>query len=129
MEYNVMNQIASPALAQATRAGIGVLARVPLGRGFLSGRFDVSHQFWDGNNRRRNFATETMQKFAGKLEHEKREANSLGISPAALATRFCVSNKHVSCVIPGIRTVDRARDNAAACEPLPNDVMQRLLVA
>lgn len=129
MEYNVMNQIAAPAFAQAARSGVAVIARVPLGRGFLSGRFGVDHQFGDGDTRKRNLTPENLQKFQGKLELVKQEASALGITPAALALRFCISNPHVSCVIPGIRTAKQARENAAACEPLPEDVMQRLLVA
>ena len=93
MEYNVIDQVASPAFEQATRAGVAVIARVPLERGFLSGRFDVSHQFEDEDNRRRNLTTETMQKSVDKLELVKREAKSLTISPAALAVRFaCLTN-------------------------------------
>lgn len=129
MEYNVMNQVANPAFEQATGAGVAVIARVPLGRGFLSGRFEIDHQFGEGDTRKRNLSPENMQKFQGKLDLVKQEASALGISPAALALRFCISNAHVSCVIPGIRTAQQANENAAACEPLPADVMSRLLAA
>lgn len=129
MEYNVINQVAEPAFEQASAVGVAVIARVPLGRGFLSGRFSVDHQFGEGDSRSRNLTPENMRKFQGKLNLVTEQADSLGISPAALALRFCVSNPHVSCVIPGIRTAAQARDNGAACEPLPDDVMQRLLDA
>ncbi|MGI9335834.1 MAG: hypothetical protein ACR2RL_22025 [Gammaproteobacteria bacterium] len=44
-----------------------------------------------------------------------------------MAIRFCVSNSNVSCVIPGIRTADQARHNAASCEPLPADILAGLI--
>jgi aryl-alcohol dehydrogenase-like predicted oxidoreductase len=43
-----------------------------------------------------------------------------------VAVRFCISNPNVSVTIPGIRTPEQARANAAACEPLPADVLEKL---
>ena len=40
--------------------------------------------------------------------------------------RFCVSNPHVAVTIPGIRTPEQAHLNAAACEPLPAEVVESL---
>jgi aryl-alcohol dehydrogenase-like predicted oxidoreductase len=52
MEYNVINQSAGDAYAAAKSAGVGVISRVPLGRGFLSGRIDESVQFAEDDTRR-----------------------------------------------------------------------------
>ena len=128
MEYNVLNQSAAESFAAADGAGVGVIARVPLNRGFLSGRFDPSHQFAEGDNRRRNLSTQNMQKHQGQLDRVREQARELGVSPAELAIRFCASNPLVSCVIPGIRTAEQARQNAAAGEALPEEVMRRLAV-
>jgi aryl-alcohol dehydrogenase-like predicted oxidoreductase len=43
-----------------------------------------------------------------------------------VAVRFCISNPTVSVTIPGIRTPEQAWANAAACEPLPADVLEKL---
>jgi aryl-alcohol dehydrogenase-like predicted oxidoreductase len=45
---------------------------------------------------------------------------------AEVAIRFCVSNPDVSVTIPGIRTPEQARANAAAGEPLPPEVVEKL---
>jgi aryl-alcohol dehydrogenase-like predicted oxidoreductase len=45
---------------------------------------------------------------------------------AEVAIRFCVSNPDVSVTIPGIRTPEQARANAAASEPLPPEVFEKL---
>jgi aryl-alcohol dehydrogenase-like predicted oxidoreductase len=45
---------------------------------------------------------------------------------AEVAIRFCVSNPDVDVTIPGIRTPEQARANAAASAPLPPDVVEKL---
>ena len=129
MEYNVINQSAAGAFAAAQSAGVGVISRVPLNRGYLSGRFDESSQFTDDDTRKRSLTPENLRKFRGKLDTVKAVAAELGVSPASLAIRFCASNPNVSCVIPGVRTVEQAEQNAAAAEPLPPDIMRKLLEA
>jgi aryl-alcohol dehydrogenase-like predicted oxidoreductase len=126
MEYNVMNQAAEDAFGAAQAAGLGVISRVPLGRGFLSGSIDESKQFSDDDSRKRSLTPENIRKFQVHLDKVKRLATELGVSPAELAVRFCVSNPNVSCVIPGVRTAEQAKQNAASAEPLPADVMAQL---
>jgi len=127
MEYNVMNQSAAKAFAAAKAAGLGVISRVPLGRGFLSGRIDESKQFTDDDTRKRSLTPENIRKLQTHLDKVKALAAELGVSPAELAVRFCVSNPNVSCVIPGVRTAEQARQNAASAEPLPAGIMAQLV--
>lgn len=129
MEYNVMNQSAAKAFAAAKTAGLGVISRVPLGRGFLSGRIDESKQFSDDDTRKRALTPENIRKFQTHLDKVKALAAELGVSPAELAVRFCVSNPNVSCVIPGVRTAEQARQNAASTAPLPAGIMAQLAKA
>lgn len=129
MEYNVMNQSASGAFAAAQAAGLGVISRVPLGRGFLSGSIDESKQFSDDDSRKRSLTPENIRKFQVHLNKVKQLAGELGVSPAELAVRFCVSNPNVSCVIPGVRTAEQAKQNAASAEPLPAEVLAQLAQA
>lgn len=127
MEYNIINQSAAGAFAAAKSAGVGVISRVPLNRGYLSARFDESTQFADDDTRKRSLTPENLRKLQGQLDAVKAAAAELGVSPAALAIRFCASNPNVSCVIPGVRSVEQAEQNAAAAEPLPPQTMQKLL--
>jgi aryl-alcohol dehydrogenase-like predicted oxidoreductase len=129
MEYNVINQSADDAFAAAKSAGVGVISRVPLNRGYLSGRFDESSQFADDDTRKRSLTPENLRKLKGELDMVKVAAAELGVSPAELAIRFCASNPNVSCVIPGVRTPAQAEQNAAAAQPLPSEVMEKLLHA
>lgn len=127
MEYNVINQSAAGSFAAARSAGVGVISRVPLNRGFLSGRFDESTQFADDDTRKRSLTPENLRKFQGQLDAVKAAAAELDVSPAEVAIRFCTSNRNASCVIPGVRTASQAEQNAAAAEPLPPEIMQSLL--
>ena len=126
MEYNILNQSAAGAFEAARSAGVGVISRVPLNRGYLSGRFDASSRFGDDDTRRRSLTPENLRELQGRLDAIKGVAAALGVSPAELAIRFCVSNPNVSCVIPGVRTVEQARQNAASAEPLPAEIIAEL---
>ena len=68
----------------------------------------------------------TVERSLRELQQVRDEADKLGISPAALAIRFCASNPNVSCVIPGVRTAEQATENARCWEALPQEVMARL---
>ncbi len=127
MEYNILDQGAAAVFAKAKKAGVGVISRVPLKRGFLSGRFKEDHVFGEGDRRRQILAPEKIRTFQAKLDALQEVAAELGRSAAELAIRFCVSNPNVSTVIPGIRTPEQAKADAAACEPLPQNGFERLL--
>ncbi|TFH51432.1 MAG: hypothetical protein E4H01_00460, partial [Lysobacterales bacterium] len=73
----------------------------PAQSGYLSARFDESTQFSDDDTRKRSLTPENLRKLQGQLDAVKAAAAELGVSPAALAIRFCASNPNVSCVIPG----------------------------
>lgn len=129
MEYNLINRSAGDAFSRARAAGMAVISRVPLNRGFLSGRITEDVQFSEDDTRRRSLTPENIRKFQGQLDLVKAEAAAMGITPAQLAIRFCASNPDVSCVIPGVRTAEQARQNARCDEPLAESVMARLQAA
>jgi aryl-alcohol dehydrogenase-like predicted oxidoreductase len=126
MEYNILEQEPEAIFAQAHAAGIGVFARVPLKRGMLSGRFNEETTFVDTDLRGRILSSDKMPTMVTKVQQIEAAAASVGRPLAEIAMRFCISNPHVAVTIPGIRTPEQARSNAAACEPLPADVFEAL---
>ena len=126
MEYNVLQQEPEEAFARAKAAGVGVISRVPLKRGFLSGRFEASHEFAEGDRRSRILSPENMAKFQDRLARLQEAAAELGRPAAEVAIRFCVSNPNVSTVIPGIRMPEQSTRNAASSEPLPQEMVDRI---
>jgi aryl-alcohol dehydrogenase-like predicted oxidoreductase len=126
MEYNLFEQGPAEAFARAHAADVGVIARVPLKRGLLSARFDTHSTFADTDRRKQMFAPDKLPALIDKVQALEATVASLGRPLAEVAVRFCVSNPHVAVTIPGIRTPAQASANAAACEPLPAEVVSRL---
>jgi aryl-alcohol dehydrogenase-like predicted oxidoreductase len=116
-------------LPAAEQAGVGIIARVPLASGLLSGRYRHDTEFPADDHRNFNRAGQAFdvgETFAGVDFHTgvdaAREFAGLlpeGLSPAAAALRWVIDQPGVSTVIPGARTVDQARANAAAANLPP----------
>jgi aryl-alcohol dehydrogenase-like predicted oxidoreductase len=126
MEYNLLDQEAEGVFAKAKAAGVGVISRVPLKRGLLSGRIDEQTQFVEGDRRRNILAPDKLPAMVARVKRIAEVVADYGRPLAEVAVRFCISNPDVSLTIPGIRTPEQARANAAASEPLPADVLQKL---
>lgn len=126
MEYNLLEQEPAAVFDRAHAAGIGVIARVPLKRGMLSGRFNEQTTFAQTDLRGRILSADKLPSMVTKVRQIETAAASVGRPLAEIAMRFCISNPHVAVTIPGIRTPEQARSNAAACEPLPDDVVEAL---
>lgn len=126
MEYNILEQQPAPVFAQAYHAGIGIISRVPLKRGLLSGRFHEQMTFAEGDRRSRMFPPDKLPTMLAKVRQIETIVAGLGRPLAEVAMRFCVSNPHVAVTIPGVRTPEQARFNAAACEPLPTEIVKQL---
>lgn len=123
--YNVFDQ--SPEvhlLPLAHELGIGVLARVPLDEGALTGKITEQSTFEEGDFRARYFHGDRKRDVVRHVEALERDLQGIGGSLAEIALRFCLSNLAVSTVIPGMRTVRNVEANVAASDagPLPLDV-------
>jgi aryl-alcohol dehydrogenase-like predicted oxidoreductase len=126
MEYNILEQGPAEVFARAHAAGVGVIARVPLKRGLLSGRFNAQWTFDEQDRRGQMFSPDKLPAWVARVRQIEAAVAEVGRPLADVAVRFCVSNPHVAVTIPGIRTPAQASANAAACEPLPAAVLARL---
>ncbi len=111
-------------LPAARAAGVGIIARVPLASGLLSGRYDETTTFAADDHRTYNRSGEAFdvgETFSG-VPFEvgvaaARELSALiddGVSLAQFALRWVIDQPGVSAVIPGARNPDQVRANAAA---------------
>jgi aryl-alcohol dehydrogenase-like predicted oxidoreductase len=127
--YNVFDQSPEDELLPACREhGVGVIARVPLDEGGLTGRIDAGTEF-EGDDFRADY-------FRGDRKREVHErataiASDLGIDSSGLADaalRFILSEPAVSTVIPGMRSLRNVERNVAASDagPLSEDERERL---
>ncbi len=126
--YNILDQRARTALFPVARAhGTGVIARVPLASGALSGKFSVDTRFAKGDWRADWFTPAVLSRVVTQVR--RIEAIVGAGAPFALrALQFCLADEAVTCVIPGTRTPLQAEENAAAAalEPLAPEVVERL---
>ena len=133
-------------LPAAQEAGVGIIARVPLASGLLSGRYDEHTVFAPDDHRsfnRHGEAFDVGETFAG-VPYEVglaavRELTSLldpGVPLAEFALRWVIDQPGVSTVIPGARNPEQVRGNAASASLAPlredqlagvRDVYDRLL--
>jgi len=114
-------------LPAAAAAGVGIIARVPLASGLLSGRYRSDTQFAETDHRnynRHGEAFDVGETFSG-VDYETgvgaaQEFSALvkehlgDVAPAAAALAWVVQQPGVTTVIPGARSVEQARSNAAA---------------
>ena len=102
-------------LAKAKAAEVGIIPRVPLASGFLTGKFRPGHTFAP-NDHRSSLSREEIDRDIARVDRLGPIAASRGQPLAQLALSWLLSHDAVSVVIPGAKTVAQVRDNAAAGE-------------
>jgi aryl-alcohol dehydrogenase-like predicted oxidoreductase len=119
-------------LPAAAETGVGIIARVPLASGLLSGKYDASTTFAEDDHRtfnRDGSAFDVGETFSGvdfetgvaAAQEFSRlvEEHAPKLTPAQAALAWLVEQPGVSTVIPGARNQEQARANAAAGEAGP----------
>ncbi|MGN6626013.1 MAG: aldo/keto reductase [Tepidisphaeraceae bacterium] len=96
---------------------LGVLARVPLASGFLSGKYKPGAQFAKNDHRANRKQAETDEKLR-EVEAIAREEVPPGVPMAQWALAWCLKNATVTSVIPGCKDVKQVESNAAAADLL-----------
>ncbi len=99
----------------AERDRLGILARVPLARGLLSGKYRAGATF-PANDVRATFNGEKMERDLAEVERISRTEVPDGTPMAQWALAWCLNNPLVSAVIPGCKDPAQVRANAAAAE-------------
>ena len=116
-------------LPAAAAAGVGVIARVPLASGLLSGKYDESTTFAADDHRSYNRSGEAFdvgETFSGvpydvgvRAARDVAALTPEGASTAQLSLRWILDQPGVTSVIPGARSAEQARGNAAAAQLAP----------
>ena len=98
------------------RDGIGVLARVPLASGYLSGKYKPGHRFDEKEVRGKWHEDEQRDAWLAEVELIQKDEVPDGVNMAQWAIAWCLKHPAVTCVIPGVKNTDQVRSNAAAVE-------------
>ncbi len=97
---------------------LGVLARVPLASGFLSGKFKPGDEknFSKDEVRGHWWKPEDIAKTIAEVERIKHEEVPKGAAMAGWALAWVLKHPAVSCVIPGVKSVAQVESNALAAD-------------
>lgn len=134
--YNMFRQRPAELFFQkAQQRGVGILARLPLASGLLSGRMNAGTSFAQDDHRSYNrngekfdrgetFAGVDFETALGAVEQLRTLVPS-GVTMAQWALRWILMNDAVSCAIPGARRIEQLEENVAASglAPLNRQVM------
>jgi len=96
----------------AQRQDLGVIARVPLASGFLSGKYKPGHIFPDNDVRSQRPQEGRDNEIAQALEILKQKPTDM--EAATWANAWCLKAAEISTVIPGIKSVEQIEMNAKA---------------
>ena len=94
---------------------LGILARVPLASGLLSGKYKPGTNFV-GNDVRAEFDAEKLKRDLAEVEHLQKEEVPAGVPIAKWAMAWCLKNPLVTAIIPGCKNPEQMKANASAAD-------------
>ena len=124
--------------AQAKQRKVGIIVRLPLSSGMLTGKMTRSTKFAEGDHRlfnRDGAAFDKGETFSGvdydvglEAVDELRPLVPAGVSMAQWALRWILMHDAVTCAIPGAKRAEQVDDNAAAADlpPLSAESMAKV---
>lgn len=125
--FNLINQRAIAVMEKAAAKGYGIIARMPLQFGLLTGKFSSSSTFENTDHRSFRLTPEIMQKATSILEEKVWPlATKEGLSKTSLALSYILSFTEISTIIPGIRTPEQVQSNTESVKTL-SDADKQLL--
>jgi len=116
--YNLLDRRPeSEYFGYAERDNLGILARVPLASGFLSGKYKTGATFPPGDFRS-TLSRERIDRDLAEVERIRATELPEGVSMAQWALAWCLRAPAVSSVIPGCKDPEQVQANASAVELL-----------
>ena len=118
VRYNLLERQAEEVLfPMAEKYGTGVIVRIPLLFGFLSGKFTAGSSFGENDHRQSNLSPERLEGYLNALGAYKPLFDRIaGYTMAQICLRFCIAHPACHVVIPGGKTPEQVRENVVASE-------------
>lgn len=114
--YNRINRKAEEkALPFCQKHNIGAIARIPLARGHLSGKYNLNVTFPQNDRRSFEDKEQTLRQLKF-VEELKRTEVPKDTNMAQWALAWCLQNPAIAAVIPGCKNVEQVEINAKAAE-------------
>lgn len=118
---NILNQSAIPLMKKASALGYGIIARMPLQFGLLTGKFDSGAHFSKDDHRKNRVTKELIDAYKISMDPVWLLCQKYDVTKTQLALSYMLSYPEVATVIPGIRTVEQAEENTQGLVQLDND--------
>jgi aryl-alcohol dehydrogenase-like predicted oxidoreductase len=137
--FNILRQRPAELFFQeAKRKQVGILARVPLASGLLTGK--INHQTAFASDDHRNFnrhgeSFDRGETFSGvdfeiglKVVEELKRLLPKGMSLSQFALRWILMFEAVTCAIPGAKRADQVEENVSSggLPPIPDETMEKV---
>jgi len=118
VRYNLLERKAEKLLLpEALRYGVGVIVRIPMLFGLLSGKFNRKSIFEGDDHRRFNLDPEKLESYLSKMESmDDFYSRYSDWSPAQIALRFGISHPACHVSIPGGKTPEQVKENCGASD-------------
>jgi aryl-alcohol dehydrogenase-like predicted oxidoreductase len=123
---NILNQKALPLLKKSTENGYGIIARMPLQFGLLTGKFDKGVSFPENDHRKNRLTKEVIDNCANVLSPVWELCEKYNCTKTQLALSYILSYPEVSTIIPGIRNSIQALENTFGLFKLEADDKQMI---
>jgi aryl-alcohol dehydrogenase-like predicted oxidoreductase len=115
--YNRLDRQAEAEVLPSCQAqNLGVLSRVPLASGLLSGKYHPGDTFTDPEDIRSKRDPAKVEDQLRQVEEIHRAEVPSGLPMAAWALAWCLKNPAVTCVIPGCKSPSQVEANAACAD-------------
>jgi len=115
--YNRLDQMPEQqVLPLCQTQNLGVLARVPLASGLLSGKYRPGDEFTQADDVRSQQNKAEIQARLKQVQEIQQTEVPAGVPMAAWALAWCLQHPAVTCVIPGCKTVEQVDLNASAAD-------------
>jgi aryl-alcohol dehydrogenase-like predicted oxidoreductase len=118
VRYNLLERQAEEVLLPlALKYGTGVIVRIPLLFGLLSGKFNQKSTFPANDHRKTNLSPEKLTAYLEDfITYQPVFKKYNDLSPAQLSLRFCIAHPACHVVIPGGKTPEQVMENVVASE-------------
>lgn len=123
---NIINQRGLEIIKKAAAKGYGIIARMPLQFGLLSGKFTEATTFPETDHRHNRLTPDVIKEANEALQPVWQLCAHYGITETQLALSYILSYSEVSTVIPGIRTKAHVQQNTTGLVSLDKQDMDRI---
>jgi aryl-alcohol dehydrogenase-like predicted oxidoreductase len=117
---NLLNQKALPLLKKSSENGYGVIVRMALQFGLLTGKFDTKADFSSNDHRKNRLTKEVIDTSNNALKPVWALCEKYNCTKTQLALSYILSYAEVSTIIAGIRTSEQVQLNTSGLFQLEN---------